>query len=95
MAGPLALVGGGEFREGCTFDAGLLEASGASEVLIVPTAAAYEHPQRLVTLGTSWFDQLGVPACQMRRSKKTAVPGLAKTGMAPGSWPSPLAGLSI
>lgn len=62
MAGPLALVGGGEFREGCTFDAALLEASGASEVLIVPTAAAYEHPQRLVTLGTSWFDQLGVPA---------------------------------
>lgn len=56
------MVGGGEFTEGCTFDAGLLEASGASEVLIVPTAAAYEHPQRLVERAVGWFDRLGVPA---------------------------------
>lgn len=62
MSGHLALVGGGEFAEGCTFDAGLLEASGATEVLVVPTAAAYEHPQRLVERAASWFDQLGVPA---------------------------------
>lgn len=62
MSGHLALVGGGEFTEGCTFDAGLLEASGASEVLIVPTAAAYEHPQRLVDQAAGWFDRLGVPA---------------------------------
>ncbi len=62
MSGHLALVGGGEFTEGCTFDAGLLEASGASEVLVVPTAAAYEHPQRLVELATGWFDRLGVAA---------------------------------
>ena len=62
MSGHLALVGGGEFTEGCSFDAGLLEASGASEVLIVPTAAAYEHPQRLVDRAAGWFDRLGVPA---------------------------------
>jgi cyanophycinase len=62
MRGHLALVGGGEFAEGCTFDAGLLEASGASEVLVVPTAAAYEHPQRLVERAIGWFDRLGVPA---------------------------------
>ena len=62
MSGHLALVGGGEFTDGCTFDAGLLEASGASEVLIVPTAAAYEHPQRLVEQAVSWFDRLGVAA---------------------------------
>lgn len=62
MAGPLAFVGGGEFSEGCSFDAELLEASGASEVLVVPTAAAYEHPQRLVEQAVSWFDRLGVPA---------------------------------
>ncbi|WP_421118285.1 Type 1 glutamine amidotransferase-like domain-containing protein [Aquihabitans daechungensis] len=62
MSGHLALVGGGEFTEGCTFDAGLLEVSGASEVLIVPTAAAYEHPQRLVDVAAGWFDRLGVPA---------------------------------
>jgi cyanophycinase len=62
MAGPLAFVGGGEFSDGCSFDAELLEASGASEVLVVPTAAAYEHPQRLVEQAASWFDRLGVPA---------------------------------
>ena len=62
MSGHLALVGGGEFTEGCTFDAALLEASGASEVLVVPTAAAYEHPQRLVDAAAGWFDRLGVPA---------------------------------
>lgn len=62
MSGHLALVGGGEFTEGCSFDAGLLEASGASEVLIVPAAAAYEHPQRLVDQAVAWFDGLGVKA---------------------------------
>lgn len=62
MSGTLALVGGGEFAEGCSFDAALVEASGANEVLIVPTAAAYEHPQRLVEAGNSWFDGLGVRA---------------------------------
>lgn len=62
MSGHLALVGGGEFTEGCSFDASLLEASGASEVLVVPTAAAYEHPQRLVERAVGWFDRLGVAA---------------------------------
>lgn len=62
MSGTLALVGGGEFTEGCSFDAGLLEASGATEVLVVPTGAAYEHPQRLVEQAISWFDRLGTPA---------------------------------
>lgn len=62
MSGYLALVGGGEFADGCTFDAGLIEGSGASEVLIVPTGAAYEFPQELVEQGISWFDRLGVPA---------------------------------
>lgn len=62
MTGTLALVGGGEFRDGCSFDAGLLEASGADEVLILPTGAAYEQPSELVERAVSWFDRLGVPA---------------------------------
>lgn len=62
MAGTLALVGGGEFTEGCSFDAGLVEASGASEVLVLPTGAAYEHPGRAVEQAVSWFDRLGVTA---------------------------------
>ncbi|MCU1454817.1 MAG: peptidase dipeptidase [Acidimicrobiales bacterium] len=62
MSGPLALVGGGEFTDGCTFDAALLEASGAREVLVLPTGAAYEHPGRLVERAVEWFGGLGVAA---------------------------------
>ena len=59
MSGPLALVGGGEWREGCTFDRGLLEASGGEEVLVLPTAAAYEHPERAVETAERYFAGLG------------------------------------
>jgi cyanophycinase len=55
----LALVGGGEFRAGCSFDADLLAASGSDEVVVLPTAAAYEHPERLVVEAGEWFDPLG------------------------------------
>ena len=57
--GPLALVGGGEWQAGCSFDAGLMAASGTDQVLILPTAAAYEHPERQVLRAASWFDHLG------------------------------------
>jgi cyanophycinase len=57
--GPLALVGGREWGEGCTFDAALLAASGGSDVVVLPTAAAYEHPQRAVDRATAWFSALG------------------------------------
>jgi cyanophycinase len=57
--GPLAFVGGGEWQEGCTFDAELLTASGGSEVVLLPTADAYEHPEVLVQTATSWFEGLG------------------------------------
>jgi len=57
--GPLALVGGAEWREGCTFDAGLLAASGGAEVVVLPTAAAYEHPDRAVAVATEHFTRLG------------------------------------
>ncbi|HLH29270.1 MAG TPA: Type 1 glutamine amidotransferase-like domain-containing protein, partial [Acidimicrobiales bacterium] len=57
--GTLALVGGGEFSPGCTFDAELLAASGGDQVLVLPTAAAYEHPERLVARAAEWFEPLG------------------------------------
>ena len=60
MTGPLALVGGGEWRDGCDFDRGLIDAVGAEEVLVLPTGSAYEHPQRLVDAAQKWFDPLGV-----------------------------------
>ena len=48
MSGTLALVGGGEWNDGCDFDADLLAASGGTEVVVLPTAAAYEQPARAV-----------------------------------------------
>ena len=62
VSGTVALVGGGEFADGCSFDTGLLEASGASEVIVLPTGAAYEHPQRSVDRAVTWFDRLGIAA---------------------------------
>jgi len=62
MPGTLALVGGAEWRAGCEFDAALLDASGGTEVLVVPTAAAYEHPERAVTEAERWFADLGATA---------------------------------
>lgn len=55
--GMLAFVGGSEWSEGCTFDQELLAAAGTTEVLILPTAAAYERPERLVVAASEWFSQ--------------------------------------
>lgn len=57
--GPLALVGGDEWHPGCTFDAELLAASGGTDVLILPTAAAYEHPEKSVDSARTWFGTMG------------------------------------
>jgi cyanophycinase len=59
VAGTLALVGGAEWQPGCEFDAELLERSGGTEVVILPTAAAYEHPERAVATAKAWFASLG------------------------------------
>jgi cyanophycinase len=58
-AGPLALVGGGAWQVGCDFDRDLLAASRGSEVVVLPTAAAYEHPDRAVAAASHWFESLG------------------------------------
>jgi cyanophycinase len=57
--GTLALVGGGEWQRDCAFDAELLAISGRTEVLVLPTAAAYEHPGRAVDIATRHFAGLG------------------------------------
>jgi cyanophycinase len=57
--GLLALVGGGEWTEGCDFDAELLDASGGKHVVVLPTAAAYERPERAVVAASDWFDRFG------------------------------------
>ena len=59
MSGTLALVGGGEWRAGCDFDRDLLDRSGSAQVAVLPTAAAYEHPDRTVDAARHWFEELG------------------------------------
>jgi cyanophycinase len=70
--GSLALVGGGEWGPGAReFDAELLARSGADEVLILPTAAAYEHPERVGEQAQEYFGALG--------AKTRALPVLHRT----------------
>jgi cyanophycinase len=60
QTGTLALIGGGEWREGCReFDAELLARAGAKEVVVLPTAAAFEHPGRVVERAVAYFSDLG------------------------------------
>lgn len=68
--GTLALVGGRPFTDGCDFDPLLLERSGADVVTVIPTAAAYEHPERLVEAATEHFSARGAkvdPLMALRR----------------------------
>lgn len=58
VSGTLALVGGSEWQDGCSFDERLL-AEGGGHVLVLPTAAAFEHPERAVATATAWFERLG------------------------------------
>jgi cyanophycinase len=61
--GTLALLGGGEWRDGCReLDARLIEASGTQDVVILPTAAAFEHPERVGERAETYFSELGTKA---------------------------------
>lgn len=66
MTGVLALVGGGEWTEGCSFDAGLLEAAGTDTVVVLPTGSAYEEPGALVDQARSWFETLGAKVVEAK-----------------------------
>ncbi len=57
--GPIAFVGGNEWGEGATYDRTLLEWSGSDKVTVLPTAAAFEHPQKAVDTASNWFSALG------------------------------------
>lgn len=58
--GTLALIGGQEFDEPCRdVDSALLESSGVSEVVVVPTAAAFENPRKVIARAEEHFGALG------------------------------------
>lgn len=60
MTGTLALQGGGPFVANDDLDARLLRSVGADTVVVLPTADAFEHPERLVAAAMSWGERLGV-----------------------------------
>lgn len=60
MTGPLALVGGDEWADGVAFNREVAEAVGATEVVLLATAAAYEHPERVVEAATAHFGAHGI-----------------------------------
>jgi len=63
----VALVGGGAFTPACrAIDEELLARSGGSAVLVLPTAAAYEHPDAVVDRATAHFQELGATVTSRR-----------------------------
>jgi cyanophycinase len=59
-SGTLALVGGGEWTEPCrALDEQLLAQASDDSVLVLPTASAFEHPDRVIEQATKWFATLG------------------------------------
>ena len=59
MTGTLALIGGGDFDATDAVDRQLLARSGGDTVLVLPTADAFEHPERSVTRAEAWFAARG------------------------------------
>jgi cyanophycinase len=58
--GTIALQGGGPFDANDDLDRRLLAAAGAQQVLVLPTADAFERPERLVAAAMNWGERLGV-----------------------------------
>jgi len=60
MAGILAFYGGGPFSANDELDRTLLGEVGAGRVAVLPTADAFEQPERLVASAAAWAERLGV-----------------------------------
>ena len=72
MNGILALQGGGPFVANDDLDRRLIAAAGATRAIVLPTADAYEHPERLVAAAVHWGERLGIEVearMVMRRSE--------------------------
>lgn len=60
MTGTIALMGGGPFTANDELDARLMAAAGAEHAVVLPTADAFEHPERLVAAAMNWGERLSV-----------------------------------
>jgi cyanophycinase len=78
--GTLALVGGAEWQPGADFDAELLARSDG-DVVVLPTAAAYEHPERAIATATVWFASLGarVAPCMLLQRSDSSDPRIVES----------------
>jgi cyanophycinase len=80
--GVLALVGGREWTDGCSFDADLV--AGVDEVLVLPSALAYEQPGQHLQRAERWFADLGagVRVLEVYRRADAMQPGPAEAAAA-------------
>jgi cyanophycinase len=72
MTGIIALQGGGPFSANDDLDQQLLAEVGATEVVVLPTADAFERPSDLIDVAQAWGERLGVtvqPVMVMTRSQ--------------------------
>ena len=60
MSGTIALQGGGPFVANDDLDRRLLNKVGATNAVVLPTADAFEHPERLVAAAMTWGERLDV-----------------------------------
>ncbi len=60
MTGTIALLGGGPFVANDDLDRRLIEDSGASAVVVLPTADAFEQPRKAIVAAEEWGRRMGV-----------------------------------
>lgn len=70
MTGTIALFGGAPFVGNDDLDRRLLAAAGADSVVVLPTADAFEDPDRLVDAAHTWGARLGVAVESLRVLKR-------------------------
>ena len=60
MSGTLALMGGGPFTANDELDRRLVAGAGADQVVVLPTADAFENPGTLIAAAMAWGERLDV-----------------------------------
>jgi len=60
MSGTIALQGGGPFTANDELDRRLLRSAAAQQVVVLPTADAFERPDRLVAESMNWAERMSI-----------------------------------